>query len=566
MRKTSALAFSLLGLFASVYLWWVYTSPSVPMICMGDGCETVRASRYAYIHGVPLPAFGVLMYTTLVLAMLTEPLVNARLGAWLRRGIVVVSGAGFLASLYLTALEAFVIHAYCEWCVVQAISVTLVLAFSWGARSGYDDNGAALRGARRQFAVLLIAILAGVPALLFMQQRKKAAPPALPVLSEQTIAEHMIRSDSHVLGSADAPVTVVEFGDLQCPSCIAAHRVNQELRKRFGTQMRLVFRQFPIPELHPYALKAAEASECAADQGKFWEAVDRFYQSEGKLDVDSLRRCASELGLDVKRFNSCLDSGAMAARVRRDVEDARFLGVRSTPTFVVGRQMIEGALNSERFTQLVNDELARNSALPATGGAPVQIADGPRPAENKPVPQVKAGAAERVAPSAPAPRVASAPTPAASPASATGLGPAAPVAGLSGFSSSASPFTMLQGSGGCDTNATPVPESAMIHTREARELHRSKSLFIDVRSQDEFGKARISGAINVPMGAVEQRMKDLPRDRTIVLYESGRGSGDDSCALSRSAARTLLARGFQKVKVYKEGLAGWEKEGLPLQR
>jgi rhodanese-related sulfurtransferase len=327
--------------------------------------------------------------------------------------------------------------------------------------------------------------------------------------------------------------------------------------------MRFVFRQFPMPELHPYALKAAEASECAADQGKFWETVDRFYQSEGKLDVDSLRRYTSELGLDMNRFNSCLDSGVMAARVRRDAEDGRFLGVRSTPTFVVGRQMIEGFLTTERFSQVITTQLAMNSAPPAPANPPVQIADGPKPPESKPVPQVKPATAERVATTVPAPHTASAPATGSAPARPT---PTAPAVGLSGFGSSASPFTMLQGSGGCDTNATPVPESSLIHTSQARELYRNKSLFIDVRSQEEFGKARITGAINVPISAVEQRMKDLPRDRTIVLYESGRGSGDDSCALSRSAARMLMARGFQKVKVYKEGLTGWEKKGLPLQR
>ena len=90
MRKTSALAFSLLGLFASVYLLWMYTSPSVPMVCKGQGCEVVRASRYAYIHGVPMPAFGVLMYVTLMLALLAEPLVSARLGTLLRRAVVVI--------------------------------------------------------------------------------------------------------------------------------------------------------------------------------------------------------------------------------------------------------------------------------------------------------------------------------------------------------------------------------------------------------------------------------------------------------------------------------------------
>jgi protein-disulfide isomerase len=341
MRKTAALAFSLLGLFASTYLWWMYTSPSVPMVCMGQGCEVVRASRFAHVYGVPMPVFGVLMYITLILGLLAEPMVSARTGTLLRRAVVGISAAGFLSSLYLTALEAFVIHAFCMWCVVQAVSVTLVLLFAWRAPSGYESSDAALRGVRQQSATLLVAVIIGVPAFLFLQHKTKVPPAALPAVSEQSISEHLLRTDTHMLGDANAPVTVIEFGDLQCPSCAAANDITHELRKRFGSQMRFVFRHFPMPQLHQYALKAAEASECAAEQGRFWEAVDRFYRSEGKLDDASLRSYASELGLDVNRFNTCLASGSTAARVRRDAEDGRFLGVRSTPTFIVGRQMIE---------------------------------------------------------------------------------------------------------------------------------------------------------------------------------------------------------------------------------
>jgi rhodanese-related sulfurtransferase len=124
---------------------------------------------------------------------------------------------------------------------------------------------------------------------------------------------------------------------------------------------------------------------------------------------------------------------------------------------------------------------------------------------------------------------------------------------------------LLQGSTGCDRNGSTGPQAPQIHTPEARDLFQNQSVFVDVRSKQDFDKGRIAGAINVPLNEVEVRLKTLPKDRIIVLYESGRASGEDSCAASKAAAGVLLARGFQKVKVYKEGLAAWEKEGLPVQ-
>jgi protein-disulfide isomerase/rhodanese-related sulfurtransferase len=503
-----------------------------------------------------MPAFGILMYVTLALALLAEPMTGARVGSLLRRAVVGISGAGVLASLYLTFLEAFVIHAWCMWCVVQAISVTMVFVFSLRARVDVDETSDdALWSVRRQSLTLLAAIVIGTPAFLLLQHKTKVAPAALPAVSEQAVAEHLLRPDSHAQGDPNAPVTVIEFGDLQCPSCAAANQPTHEIQARFGPQVRFVFRHFPMPQLHPYALKAAEASECAAEQGKFWQTVDRYYASEGKLDTASLRRYASELGLDVNRFDTCLNSGAMAARVRRDAEDGRFLGVRSTPTFIIGHQMIEGAVDADRFAQVIRAEMPRAVAPVTATTAPAAVpAD--KAVQDKPsvTPTAKLPAAKSKLPVAAQPAIPAATKP-ASPSITTGL---------PGFQTTQSPFALLQGSSGCGTQATG-PEAQMVHTREAQELFRQKSLFVDVRSHEDFQKARIAGAVNIPVSEVERHVKDLPRNKTIVLYEAGHGSGNDSCAVSKAAARVLLARGFQKVKVYQDGLHAWEKEGLPLQ-
>ena len=138
-----------------------------------------------------------------------------------------------------------------------------------------------------------------------------------------------------------------------------------------------------------------------------------------------------------------------------------------------------------------------------------------------------------------------------------------------GDSGSVNLFSTLQGSSaGCSEQDAAKPQPAMIETQEARQLfaRSPKPLFVDVRTRKEFSTGRIAGAINLPPEEIEQRWNALPRNRTIVLYESGRSSGD-ICAASRAAGRALLAHGFspQNVKVYQDGLAGWERAGLPIE-
>src|SRR5581483_1008527 len=111
MRKTLALVLSLFGLFDAAYLWWVYTSPTHPLVCLGTGCDEVRASRFAFWGGIPTPAFGAVMYAALVLLLLVEPFARPKLSAALRKLAFALSAIGLIVSLYLTSLEAFQIHA-----------------------------------------------------------------------------------------------------------------------------------------------------------------------------------------------------------------------------------------------------------------------------------------------------------------------------------------------------------------------------------------------------------------------------------------------------------------------
>jgi len=167
MRKSVLLALSLLGLFDSTYLLWVYTSPSHPMVCFGGGCDVVRASSYAHVWGLPLPAFGVAMYFTLVLMIFAEAVVTAPWRELIPFGVLAISVSGVVVSAYLTGIEGMVIHAWCAWCVVSAFTITaimLVSALEILRPSPRPDPQEARAIARRNFALAGTALVLGVPA------------------------------------------------------------------------------------------------------------------------------------------------------------------------------------------------------------------------------------------------------------------------------------------------------------------------------------------------------------------------------------------------------------------
>ena len=526
MRKSLLLALSLLGVFISSYLWWVYTSPSRPLVCLGTGCDVVRASRYAILWGLPMPVYGVAMYAVLVILIFGEALVGAPLARLARYGLATISGAGFLFSLYLTWLQGFVIHAWCAWCETSAVAVTLffILAvLEWIRPSPAPAE--ALATVRGHFAVLLAAIVLGVPAFWYLSRHGEM--PGTVQASAEALREHLIRPDSHVTGNPNAYVTVVEFGDFECPSCAREEPVVEEVLKKYSTQIRFYFRQFPLEKVHEDALRAAEASECAADQGKFWEAEQKLYESQLDLSEPALERYAGELGLDQARFKQCLSSGATEPRIRQDLDDGHALAVIGTPTFFINGQKFFGPIEISEFFDAIDH------ALVARAGAPIGA-------------QTSSSAAS---------------TPGAnSPASASALA-----------AINTSPFSTLQNSAAACTNDEANREQAdLIRTPEARQLFEgaSKPLFVDVRTAQEFSGGHIRGAINLPVDDFEQQWKTLPKDRTLVLYESGRGRGDDLCAAGRAAGRVLLSHSFprQHVKVYQDGVADWQKSGLPVEQ
>ena len=149
----------------------------------------------------------------------------------------------------------------------------------------------------------------------------------------------------HALGPEDAPVTVVEYGDYQCPYCADMHPMLKSIAKSMGSQMRFVYRHMPLIEMHPYAQHAAEAAEAAGAQGKFWEMHDAIFQRQSELGSDLLHQLALKLNLDIEQFASNLEARLFRPRVKRDFMGGMRSGVAGTPAFFINGKRYEGPLN-----------------------------------------------------------------------------------------------------------------------------------------------------------------------------------------------------------------------------
>jgi protein-disulfide isomerase len=152
-----------------------------------------------------------------------------------------------------------------------------------------------------------------------------------------------ISERDHVKGPMDAPATLVEYGDYECPYCGMAHPIVKEVQRRFGPRLRFAFRHFPLAEMHPHALRAAEAAEAAGAQGQFWEMHDVLFQHQDALDDSDLLLYAAALGLDRARFLQELAAHEHAPRVREDFMSGVRSGVNGTPAFFINGTRHDGA-------------------------------------------------------------------------------------------------------------------------------------------------------------------------------------------------------------------------------
>jgi protein-disulfide isomerase len=248
---------------------------------------------------------------------------------------------------------------------LQALMI-LVLASPASGQSSSDSTRelAAIRAELRQLKADLDTVRSQLAQVLLLLSQRPAQAAAATRPVRASVA------DAPILGRPDAPVTIVEFSDYQCPFCQRFFAVTlPELKRDYieTGKVRYVFRDFPLDQLHPQARKAAEAAHCAGEHGRFWEMHDVLFQNRAALGVPQLAVYGRTIGLDEAAFEACLSSGRHATRIERGLTDGAAAGVRGTPSFVVGRSQsgdivegtfIRGAQPVETFRRIIDQLLA----------------------------------------------------------------------------------------------------------------------------------------------------------------------------------------------------------------
>ena len=170
-----------------------------------------------------------------------------------------------------------------------------------------------------------------------------------------------IGEKDHAQGSADAPVTLVEYGDYECPHCGHAYPIVKRVQKHFGKRLRLVFRNFPLNESHPHAEGAAESAEFAAAHGKFWEMHDALFENQEELGEELYAEIATELELDVADLGDALETQRYRSHVRSDFTGGVRSGVNGTPTFFINGKRHDASFEYEALVEAIDEALAHGS-------------------------------------------------------------------------------------------------------------------------------------------------------------------------------------------------------------
>jgi len=236
---------------------------------------------------------------------------------------------------------------------IQTVSDADVTA--WYNANQARVQGASLEQVRAPIRNLLIQQRTAIAYQSFVEQLKLKTPVRV---SLEPPRQKIATADSPSQGPANAPIELVEFSDFQCPFCYRAHPTVKQVLNTYGSKVRFVYRNYPLPN-HPNARPAAEAAQCANEQGQFWAYHDRLFADQNKLGDADLRASAVALGLDAPKFNACLDSHKYKPRVDADLQAGNEAGVNGTPAFFINGRMISGAQPYDEFKKVIDEELAR---------------------------------------------------------------------------------------------------------------------------------------------------------------------------------------------------------------
>ena len=334
-------------------------------------CIPVLSSSYAYLFGMPVAWWAIAAYA----AMAAGALIVMTTGSATRRRqvanlLLIAASGAILFSAYLAFIAFFVLGHVCPQCAgLYVVNLLLLASTAWlaSATQSSTRDQQAWRARLPLIGGGVAAMLVVVVASVFWKGLTSA---------EALTAAEVCQRDpdfcakyknlpvvpldlpgGHLKGSADAPVTIVEFSDFECGHCKLAYEGLKQTLPMYGKDVQVRFHHYPLDAAcntgipagggHKFACLAAMAAECAAEQGKFWEYHDTLFDNQPSFSRDELLGYADDLGLDRARFTACLDSDAPRAAIRQDVASGTKLGVESTPTLFLNGRTVRGALRGD---------------------------------------------------------------------------------------------------------------------------------------------------------------------------------------------------------------------------
>jgi Na+/H+ antiporter NhaA len=312
----------------------------VPLFALANAGIHVSASFLAHAYASPITLGILLGYvlgkplgtvaTAWLITRISRGRIRPPVGWAAVTGAGTIAGVGFIVSLLIAAL-AFHGMQLTEAKVGVLSAAVASSALTW--------------------------IVFRITALLPKRRRLRALLGTAEMITDLVVP--VSAKKDHVRGPADAPVTLVEYGDFECPYCGQAEGVVRELLADYGDDLRYVWRHLPLTDVHPYAQLAAEASEAAAKQGKFWEMHDQLLERQGALTARDLMRYAGEIGLDTEQFTADMRKHAGVAKIASDVDSADLSSVSGTPTFFLNGRRYHGAFDIDTFSRSVRTARAR---------------------------------------------------------------------------------------------------------------------------------------------------------------------------------------------------------------
>jgi len=210
-----------------------------------------------------------------------------------------------------------------------------------------------------------IAVVALIGVGIFIGRNEKLTATVKPSANENTQEEGVdnekiqVADKDNVRGNVSAPITIVEFSDFQCSFCLKFHQTMMQIMEDYPDEIAWVYKHFPLDSIHPQARPAAEASECAAEQGKFWEFADGLFNNQSKLSPSFYRELALELGLDKVQFEDCVSLRKYKDNVEADLQQGVGLGIKGTPGNFINGQVLGGAVSYESLKLMIDSLLEK---------------------------------------------------------------------------------------------------------------------------------------------------------------------------------------------------------------